>query len=62
MWTDFRILKNNNKTHPGNGKSLIETLTHDEIKKMRKVNNDPAMLDSIWRPNLFIGDDNKLLQ
>lgn len=56
MWTDFRILEFNNNTYQGNGKAPIETLTHDEIERMRKVNNDPAMLSLVWKPNLFIGN------
>lgn len=56
MWTDFQILEFNNKTHPGNGIPMIETLTRDEIKAKRKIDNNPGILMSIWKPNLFMGN------
>lgn len=55
MWTDFQILEFNNKTHPGNGIAMIDTLTLDEIKASRKTDNNPGILNSIWKPNLFMG-------
>lgn len=55
MWTDFQILQFHNNTHPGNGIVMIDTLTPAEIKLRRKTDNDPALLQSIWKPNLFMG-------
>lgn len=56
MWTDFQILQFHNNTHPGNGIAQIDTLTKEEIKLKRKTDNDPAVLKSIWKPNLFMGN------
>lgn len=56
MWTDFQILAFHNNTHPGNGIPLIDALTNDEIKSNRLTDNNPALLQSIWKPNLFMGN------
>lgn len=58
MWTDFQILGFNNRTHPGNGIPVIDTLTMDEIKATRITDNNPGILNSIWKPNLFMGKNN----
>lgn len=57
MWTDFRILEHQNKTSyykPGN-ETPVDYLSREELKLKRKTNNNPVVLNSTWKPNLFIG-------
>lgn len=58
MWSDFKILAFHNNTHPGNGIPIIDILTYEEIKATRVTSNNPALLVTIWKPNLVMGNSN----
>ena len=61
MWTDYKILFHHNITSQINATSTIEEpiidfLTQEQITKYRKTLNNPYLLEKVWKPNLFIGN------
>jgi len=56
-WTDYKVLdyRLNNTLEDGKTGKPIEDMTRAEINDKKRIINDPAILSSIWKPNIFFG-------
>lgn len=53
IWIDYRLIQNN--THPGSNTTPYDDLSIEAKRAKRRTINNPDVMATIWKPNIFIG-------